>query len=239
MDRGFLRAFVRSLRELNVFRDVDDNRTGAACACDMKGLVNRGGQHVDVFNEIIVLGAGARDAGGVGFLEGVGADQVRGNLPSDADNGNRIHQRVGQARYRVGCAGAGGDKEASDFAGRAGVAFGCVACALFVTDEDVLDAFGIFEDFVVNGENRAAGIAENNLDTLFDKGLDHHFRAGHFAGRIFSTWGSRLFSLTLCFGGAHDQGLSFRHSFSLLHSFQPIKNPGFCPGRCRKTWAKA
>ena len=63
------------------------------------------GQFADVLDEVIVLCAGPRDAGRVGFLESVIADQVRRDLAGQADDRHRVHQRVGQAGDRIGRAG--------------------------------------------------------------------------------------------------------------------------------------
>jgi hypothetical protein len=55
-------------------------------------------QIVDVLHQPVVLGARPGDADGVAFLEGIIADQVRRHLAGDADQRDRIHQRIGQAR---------------------------------------------------------------------------------------------------------------------------------------------
>ena len=69
--------FGRSIgtrREEDVFRQIDDDRPRAAAPCDIKGLVQHAGQLADILDEIIVLGAGPGDAGGIRFLEGIIAD---------------------------------------------------------------------------------------------------------------------------------------------------------------------
>ncbi len=74
-------------RELHVLRHVDQNRTGTARGRDIERLVQHLGQIVDVAHQPVVLGAGTRDADGVAFLERVVADQMRRDLPGDADQG--------------------------------------------------------------------------------------------------------------------------------------------------------
>ncbi len=96
---------IDAFRELHVLGDVDDDRAGAAGARDIEGLVQDAAQLVHVLDQIIVLGAGARDADRVAFLEGVVADQMRRHLTGDADDRDRIHERVGQAGDGVGRAG--------------------------------------------------------------------------------------------------------------------------------------
>ncbi len=56
----------------------------------------------NAFDKVIVLGAVPRDADGVAFLEGVGANKMRGNLPGDANQRDRIHECVGEARHGIG-----------------------------------------------------------------------------------------------------------------------------------------
>ena len=138
-------------------------------------------QVLDAAHEIIVLGAVAGDAGRVAFLERVRADEMGRHLAGDADERNRIHQGVGEAGDRVGRAGAGGDEQDADLAGRAGEALGGVRRALFVAHENVPDLV-LVEDRVVDRQHRAAGIAEDDLDALILERLDHHFGAGHVLG---------------------------------------------------------
>ena len=78
----------------------------------------------------------------------------------------------------IGGAGAGGDQDAADLAGRAGIAFGGVHRRLLVADEDVADAV-LLEDGIVERQHGAAGIAEDDLYALLDQRLEHHLRAVH------------------------------------------------------------
>ena len=54
-----------------------------------------------------------------------------------------------------------------------------MACALLVPHQDVLELV-LLEHGVVNRQDGAAGVAEHVFDPLIEKGLDHHFGAGHF-----------------------------------------------------------
>ncbi len=145
----------------------------------MERLVQHARQILDALDQIIVLGARPGDADGVAFLERVVADQVRRHLAGDADDRDRVAQRVGQARHRIGGAGAGRDQHAADFAGRARIAFGRVRRALLVPHQDVLHPL-LREQRVIDRQHRAARIAEQMLDALVGERLDHHFGAGHF-----------------------------------------------------------
>ena len=80
--------------------------------------------------------------------------------------------------------GPGGHEHAADLAGRARIAFRRVHRALLVPHQDVLDLL-LLEQRVVDRQHRAAGIAEQVLDALIGKRLDHHLGAGHFCAHPF------------------------------------------------------
>ena len=133
---------------------------------------------VDVLHEVIVLGAGPRDADRVAFLEGVVADEMGRHLAGDADQRNRVHQRIGEAGHRIGGAGTRGDEHDARLAGRAGIAFRRMGRPLLVAHQDVLHLL-LLEDLVIDRQHRAAGIAENMLDPLVGQRLQHDLGARH------------------------------------------------------------
>ena len=147
----------------------------------MEGLMDGTGQLVDIGDEVIVLGAAARDARRVGFLEGVRADQVCRHLAGDDDHRDRIHHRIGDRRDHVGRAGAGGDQRHAALAGGAGIAFGGMARALFMAHQDVADVVG-GEQRVIDWQDGAARIPKHDLYALFPEGRDYDLGAGHQAG---------------------------------------------------------
>ena len=102
-----------------------------------------------------------------------------GTCPVMQTIGIESHQRVGEARHRIGGAGTGGDQHAADLAGRARIAFGRVHRALLVPHQDVLHLL-LREQRVVDRQHRAARIAEQMFHALVGERLDHHFGAGHF-----------------------------------------------------------
>ncbi len=206
-----LRLRVGALGELDVFWDIDHDRTGPAARRDVKRLVQRARQVVDIFHQIIVLGARPRDADGVAFLERVVADQMGRHLPGDDDQRDRVAQRIGQAGDRVGRARARRHQHAADLAGRARIAFGGVHRALLVAHQDVADAVLRLEQRVVDRQHRAAGIAEDVLHALIGERLDHHFGAGH-----------------LCHGPLHSLVLSLGHS--VVGILDNKKGPRRAPG---------
>ena len=85
--------------------DVDEHRRRA----DRCGDVERLGDHlrdvVTVADQEVVLGDRHRDAGDVGLLERVGADQCASDLSGDRDHRDGVHLGVGQRGDQVGGAG--------------------------------------------------------------------------------------------------------------------------------------
>ena len=175
---GLARRMIGADRELHVLGHVDQHRAGTAGGRDIERLVQHLGEIVDVAHQPVVLGAGPGDADGVAFLERVVADQMRRHLPGDADQRDRIHQRVRQRRHHVGGAGTRGHQHHARLAGRARIAFGGMAGALLVAHQDVLD-LALLENLVIDRKHRAAGIAEQVLDAMIDQRAHDHRGAGH------------------------------------------------------------
>ena len=174
-------------RDLDILRNVDHDRAGTAMGRDIKGLVQDRAEAVGVHHQIIMLGAVARDADGVAFLERVGADQRRRNLPGQHDHRDRVEQRVGDAGDGIGRAGPRGDEHDAGLAGRARIALGGVGRGLFVADEDVLDR-RVLEKRVVDRKHRAARIAEHRIDPKVDQRLNHHVGTAHFRHDETPSW---------------------------------------------------
>ncbi len=172
------RRMIGAGRELHVLGHVDEHRAGTAGGRDIEGLVQHLGEIVDVAHQPVVLGAGPRDADRVALLERVVADQMRRHLAGDADQRDRVHQRVGQRRHHVGGAGTGGHQRNARLAGRARIALGGVARALLVADQDVLD-LALLEDLVIDRKHGATGIAENVGHAMIDERANDHRGAGH------------------------------------------------------------
>ena len=154
----------------DVLGQIDQHRAGAAAGGDEEGFVDDARQIVDVLDQVIPLGAGAGDAGDVGFLEGVVADDLGGDLAAEDEDGDGVHLGGGQRGDGVGGAGAAGDDADAGLAGGAGVAVGTVAGALLVAVEDELGRG--FVELVEDREDRSAGIAEHDFHLVL---LDEHF----------------------------------------------------------------
>ena len=128
-------------------------------------------------DQIIVLGDGQRDAGDVGFLKGIGADQLAAYLTGDANDGRRIHHGGGDAGDHVGGARARSRDRHPDLAAGARIAIRHVGGALLMAHQDVMDVAVL--QGVVGRQNRAARIAEDVLYSLalqaFPKNLRSRF----------------------------------------------------------------
>jgi hypothetical protein len=153
------------LRLLHVLRDVDEHRAGTPRPRDVERVLHHLRQLAHVLHEPGVLDDRQRDAGRVGLLEGVGADQVRVDLPGDRDERSRVHPGVGDRGDEVRRAGAGGCDRDTGPAGGARVSLSHVAGALFVAGEDVPDGRAA-GDCVVGRQDGAARDAEHHLDAL-------------------------------------------------------------------------
>ena len=168
---------VVALRLEDVLGDIDQHRAGTAAGGDVERLVDDLRQFVELLDQEVVLGAGARDAEGVGFLERVAADELAGDLAGDGDDRDGIHHGVHQAGGEVGGAGAGGGAADADLAGGARIAFGGEGGVLLVPHQHVADV--VVVEGVVEGEGDAAGIAEDAIDAFPGQALQQHFRAAH------------------------------------------------------------
>ena len=93
---------------LGVLGDVDEDRAGAAGAGDLKRFADGWGDVFGAGDEEVVLGDGQGDAGDVDLLEGVAAEDFRGDLAGDGDDGDAVEHGCGEAGDEVGGAGAGG-----------------------------------------------------------------------------------------------------------------------------------
>ena len=165
------------LRLENIFRYVDQHRSGAAARGNVERFVHNLRQLGEILHQEIVLGAGARDAEGVGFLEGIAADEFGRDLPGDGDDGNGIHHGIHQARDQVGGAGSGGGATDAHFTSGAGVALGRETCIFFVPHQHVADVVVIHG--IVEGQRHAAGVAEKAVHPLPSQTFQQHLRATH------------------------------------------------------------
>ena len=133
-------------------------------------------QSVHVLDQVVVLGARPGNPGGVALLKGIVADQVRGHLARQADDGNAVHQGIRQTGDRIGRAGPGRHQYHAHLSRRARVTLGGVNGARLLAHQDVADRV-LLEELVVNRQDGAAGIPEYDFDSLVDQGLEKNLRS--------------------------------------------------------------
>ena len=155
-----------------VLGDVDVDRTRTARAGDVERLGERAGQLVGVADEVVVLGHRQRDAVDVDLLERVLADEGGRHVAGDRDHRDGVQQGGADARDEVRRARTTGPEADADPAGHAGVAVGRVRATLLVADEDVAQ-LGVVAQDVVERQDDAARVAEEDVDALAEEGLAH------------------------------------------------------------------
>ena len=156
-----------------VLGDVDVNRAGTTASGDVEGFGEDAGQVVRVADQVVVLGHRQRDAVDVDLLERVLADQRGRHVARDGHHRHAVELGRADARDEVRRAGTGGAHAHADLARGAGEAVGSVRAALLVPDEDVADLRVVPQD-VVQGQDHAAGIAEEGRGPLADQGFADH-----------------------------------------------------------------
>ena len=129
------------------------------------------GRSFGVADEVVVLRHRQGDAVDVDLLERVLADQApTGTLPVIATIGTESRSAVPIPVTRFVAPGPGRAHADADLAGDAGVAVGGVGAALLVADEDVAE-LGVVAEDVVERQDHAAGVAEEDVDALAEERL--------------------------------------------------------------------
>ena len=173
-----LRPAERERRIGDVLRDVDQHRPRAARRGQVEGLHEHARDVLDLRDEVGVLDDRHEDAGRVGLLEGVRADQVRRHLARDDHERRRVEERVGHRRDEVRRTGPGRRQGDADPARGARVALRHVAGALLVAHQHVLDLGSRRGERVVDRKDRPAGDPEADLDAARLERADNGLRAG-------------------------------------------------------------
>ena len=165
----------------DVFGDVHQDWTRTATGREVKRLMNDLRKLRKLLHHEIVLGAGARDAERIGFLEGVAADQFGRHLPGDRHNWDRIHERVDQCGHQIRRAGTGRRAAHADLARGARVSLSREARVLLVAHQDVLDL--VIVKRVIQRQRHAAGISEEGIHLLAQQAFEDDLRTRHQFGR--------------------------------------------------------
>src|SRR5712692_2269133 len=167
-----VRVLEGMLGLLNVLWDIDEDRPGAAVACDVERFLDYAREVLDVLDEIVVLCARTRDADDVGFLEGVITDHRGRHLSGDDDHRRRVHVGVGNPSDGVRRAGSRRYHHDTGTAADAGVALSHVGRALLMAYQYVFNLW-LFEKRIVGRQNGAPWIAEDHVNAFGDKTLDY------------------------------------------------------------------
>ncbi len=165
-------------RLLRVLGDVDEDGARPARGRDGERLAHGLGDVLGARHQVVVLGDRQRDAGDVGFLEGVRSDEAAADLPGDADDRRRVHHRRRDAGDHVGRARPGRRDGDPDAPARARVAVGHVRRTLFVPHEDVPDRK--VEHRVVGRKNGPARVPEDVSHALAHQAFPQNLRSSSF-----------------------------------------------------------
>ena len=153
-----------------VLGDVDVDGAGPPGPGDVERLGDDARQVVGVADQVVVLGHRQRDAVDVDLLERVLADQRAGHVAGDRDHRHRVQEGGADPGHEVGRARSRGPHAHADPAGDPRVAVGGVGAALLVADEDVAE-LGVVAEDVVERQDHAARVAEEDVDALAEEGL--------------------------------------------------------------------
>ena len=151
---------------LNVLGNIHQDRAGPAGVREMKGFLHDPGDVPGVLHEVVMLGDRPGDLDHRGFLEGVGADDVRRNLPRDRDQRNRVELRVGQSGDEIERTGPGGGHHHPRLAGHPRVALGREDPSLLVPRKDRPDPVAIPRESLMHRHAGSAWIGEDHLDAV-------------------------------------------------------------------------
>jgi hypothetical protein len=124
-----------------------------------------------------VLGDRLSDPDDVGLLKSVATHHGASNLSGNRHHRRAVHVRGREAGDQIGGAGAGGGDADPCSPGGAGIAIGRVRRRLLVPDENVTQT-GKLRQRVIERHDRAAGVAEEELDSLFKQRAAEDLRAG-------------------------------------------------------------
>ena len=143
---------------------------------DVEGLGEHARQVIGIPDEVVVLGHRQGDAVDVDLLEGILADQRAGHVAGDRDHRDRVEEGGADARHEVGRARPRRAQADPHPAGDPGIAVGGMGPALLVADQHVAQ-LGVIAQHVVERQDHAAGIAEEDVDALAQERLAHDIGA--------------------------------------------------------------
>ncbi len=121
---------------LNVFRDIDPDRPGAAAARQAERLDQSRRDLPGMEHQAAVLHDRARHADDVGLLKRILSDQAAFDLPGDDHHRNGVHTGIGDAGQQIRRSGTARRHADADTARSARIAVRGESAALFVARQD-------------------------------------------------------------------------------------------------------
>ena len=165
-----VRVIEVGLGEDHILGHIHQNRPGTTRRRDMECLLDGYRQILDIFDQVIMLGAGPRDPNDIGFLEGVISNHGGGNLSGNDHHRDRIHIGGCHSGHHIGRPWTGGHQTHPHFSAGPGIAIGRVGGRLLVPNQYMLQR-GI-EKHVIDGENDAPGESKDGLHPFPEQALD-------------------------------------------------------------------
>ena len=162
------------LRELNVFRQVDQHGAGSPRGGNMECLPHHPGDVVGVGHQIVMFGDAATDFNNRRLLEGVCPDHARAHLAGERNHRDAVHLRVGDRRDEVERTGATGGHADTRLSSRSRVALGREAAALLVPRKDRPQSVCGAGERLVQRHAGTARVGEDHVHTVADQRLNNH-----------------------------------------------------------------
>ena len=168
----------------NVLWNIHQHGSWTTSTCNVKCFFKSDGKVINVLDQEIVFDDGSRDAHGIGLLEGILTNRVGWHVTGNDDHRNGIGICGRNSSNSVRYSRAGSDQCHTHLTSGSRVAIGCMNRGLFVTNQNMFKLI-LFEDLVVDKENRTAGITPYVFNALSMQRMHQHLGANHFRGRLF------------------------------------------------------
>ena len=184
-ERNALGILRRGHGLLNVFRDVDNDRTRLAVRSYIERLGDDLRNFISMLHKEAVLSDRTADTAHIRLLERIGADLRKRDLPGDAHKRDAVHVGGGKTRDGVGSPWAGSHKANARLSRRTRIAVGHMHASLFMPPQHKLERR--VRQAVENVQDSPARISEEHFRARFgqrsNKGLcarsfvllHHHF----------------------------------------------------------------
>ena len=165
-DINILRIFRTSQFCHDIFRKIDKDRSGSACACNIKSFFYNSAKIFTIPYRDTIFGDTSCDSHNINFLECIVSDKMTGNLTCEANQRYTVIVGGGKSCNKVGGTRAAGYKAYADFAGGSGIGIGFVNEGLFVTWEDDFYIV-LFVEFIADVDGTGTRITEKVLYAFF------------------------------------------------------------------------